>query len=531
MSTLTHTRYPRLSPDTRFWLLCGGMVVSYALVFGIAACYKHHSFWMGFDLGVHEQVLWNTMHGRLAAISPKGATQSYLGVDIIIVELLLTPLYALVPRTETMLIIQTTVAASGAIPLAILARGRVRGSERERMGWGVFAVFLYMAALPIQYAILYEFQIRTMGTVFFLWAFLFFERERFWFFLLFGILAIWTRSDGSLPLATMGMYALVRRRPWWWVVGPMVVGGGWLLLCLKVLIPAFRDDHGFLYGFVYAWLGDSPAAIIQTVILRPGYVLEQVVTPGKMRYLVELFGPLLFLPLLRADVSLLAVPTLLLNLLSREPMHWSIRYHYQSFAIPFLLIATIYALIPPPELSARDCHVDPGLPCPWRPWLRPHWWISAGFRRWYRWAPAIAGVLVVVALASQVVVIRSPLIHLVTRPRDQARIALAKALIALVPKDVPLTATSAFGAHLARRRELYFFPGNIIYPPEFVERGTYLLVDRREVPEEAMAQLQRIQQSPSWQVLIDRDQFLLLKRTVEQALDANGKRVTHASNE
>jgi hypothetical protein len=117
-----------------------------------------------------------------------------------------------------------------------------------------------------------------------------------------------------------------------------------------------------------------------------------------------------------------------------------------------------------------------------------------------------------VALLSQVVLIRSPLIHLATRPRDNERIALARQVMALVPPDAPLTATSAFGAHLARRHELYFFPGNIIYPPELAERGEYLLADLREVPPEAMGRLHAMQESESWRVQFEQGGFLLLVR-------------------
>jgi uncharacterized membrane protein len=507
--------------DAHFWPLLAAGTVLYALIFGVAALYKYHSFWMGFDLGVHEQLLWNTIHGHLAEISPKGATRSYLGVDIIITELLLAPLYWLVPHTETLLLTQVAVAASGTIPLALLARDRA-GEGAARATWGLFAAFLYAASLPIQYAILYEFQIRTIGTVLFLWAFLFFERKQFWPFLVAGVLAIWTRSDGSFALAAMGLYALIHRRAWPWVVVPGVVGIGWLMLCLKLLIPAFRDDNGFLYGFVYAWLGEGPFEMVRTMLLRPAYVLEQVVTAGKLRYLLELFAPLLFLPLLRPDILMLAMPSLLLNLLSPEHIHWSVRYHYQAFIIPFLLIAVVYALIParPAEKQTEEQSLTPLLSLPRERGNR----VSGGGEgnntrflglwlcRFSTWRPALATLLVGVALLSQVVLIRSPLIHLATRPRDNERIALARQVMALVPPDAPLTATSAFGAHLARRHELYFFPGNIIYPPELAERGEYLLADLREVPPEAMGQLHAMQESESWRVQFEQGGFLLLVR-------------------
>ncbi len=470
------------------WLLLIGMVALYALIFSAAALYKLNSFWMGFDLGVHEQVLWNTAHGRIAEVSPFGTTDSYLGIDIIIVELLLTPLYALFPHTETLLIVQVVLAASGAVPLFLLARDR-----SGMAAFGLLGALLYLGALPVQYAILYEFQIRTVGTVFFLWAMLFFERRRFWLFLAAGVLALWTRSDAGFALAAIGGYALIHRREWHWVVVPGVVGMGWLLLCLKLLIPMFRHDDSFQYTFIYGWLGDTPLAMLRTLLLRPAYVISEIATPEKLVYLLELFAPLLFLPLLRPDMLAIALPSLLLNLLSADRIHWSIRYHYQAFIVPFLLIATLYVLID----MVR--------------WCQHRQEQAAGGGRWL--AAALPLLLLGVLLGSQLVVLRSPLVSLATRPRDHQRIATAHALMERVPPDAPLTVTSAFGAHMARRRELYYYPGGgLIYASEFVERGRYLLADLNEVPPGYEAHFAALRQSEQWQTIAEEQGFVLLKR-------------------
>jgi hypothetical protein len=127
----------------------------------------------------------------------------------------------------------------------------------------------------------------------------------------------------------------------------------------------------------------------------------------------------------------------------------------------------------------------------------------------------LIGLLLLVTLAAQVVV-RSPLIHLVTRSRDVERIAYAHTLIAAVPTDAPLTVTSSLGAHMARRRQLYFFPGNIIYPPSFVERGEYLLADLHEVGDD-LARLRQLQQSDRWHTLVEAQDFVLLKKVVPDA--------------
>jgi uncharacterized membrane protein len=466
------------------WPVLGLMVALYACIFSAAAIYKLHSFWMGFDLGVHEQVLWNTMHGRLAEVSPFGGTRSYLGIDIIIIELLLTPFYALYPRTETMLVLQVALASTGAVPLFLLARQRAGLAL-----YGLLAALLYFASLSVQYAILYEFQIRTVGTVLFLWAFLFFERRRFWLFLLFGVLAIWTRSEGGFVLAAMGLYALIHRRGWPWVVAPALVGLGWVALCVRVLIPAFRSGNDFLYSLIYAWLGNTPGEMLQTLLLRPGYVAEHIFTPEKLGYLLDLFGPLLFLPLLRPDILLMIAPSLLINLVSLDRIHWSIRYHYQAFIVPFLLVATIYAITGKREQDkAKPAYLPP-------------------FSR--RVSAVLALLLVLAAFGSQLV-LRSPLISLATRERNIERIATANEMIALVPDDASLNVTSTLAPHVARRRELYFFPGDdVIYPAALAERGRYLLAD---LEESDVPRLRRLQRSNEWRTLAERGDFVLLER-------------------
>jgi hypothetical protein len=136
--------------------------------------------------------------------------------------------------------------------------------------------------------------------------------------------------------------------------------------------------------------------------------------------------------------------------------------------------------------------------------------LHAPFSMLHSLSHLLAVLLVLAALVSQVT-LRSPLISLATRPRDTARIATAYELIERVPDDAPLSVTSTLAPHLARRREIYFFPGDdVIYPSARAERGNYLLADLHEVDDPA--RLRRMQQSDTWRTLADRDDFVLLER-------------------
>lgn len=456
------------------------MIAGWGTIFAVAAVFKFHSFLMGFDLGTHEQVLWNTVHGRIAASSPTFGTRSYFGVDIIVTELLLAPLYALWQRTETLLVLQALIVPLGAIPLYRLANKLL-----DARITGLGAAALYLLALPVQYATLYEFQIRVVGTVCFLWAFWYLEEEHFGRFLACACLALGTRSDAGFALAALGIYAALRQCSWRWVVTPLVLGLGWVALCTQILIPAARTDRTFLYTFVYQWLGDTPGAMLRTLLTRPGYVAEHVLTPEKLQYLWTLGSPLLFLFLLRPQITLIALPSLLLNLLSDQRIHWSIRYHYQAFVLPWLLIATIYAIA---DLRSRPAT-----------------------RRWW---PAVFAAVVLVTLVSNVVW-RSPLIPLFTAHRQEERIARAATLVAQVPPDVPVTATSKFGAHLGRRQELYYFRGNVIYSEELALRGRYWLLDRdpSQLDASDLEVLESLRRQPGWITRYEDADFVVLERT------------------
>ncbi len=456
--------------------LLTAMIGLWGAIFALAAVYKLQAMWMGFDLGTHEQVLWNTIHGRIAASSPSRGTTSYFGVDIIPTELLFAPLYALWQRPATLLGLQALIVPLGAIPLYWLAAERL-GSRTA----GLAAASVYLLALPVQYATLYEFQIRVVGTVAFLWAFWALEKGHGWRFALLAALALGTRSEAGFALAGLGLYAAVQRRGWRWSALPIGAGFGWVLLCNAVLIPAARSDAGTLYSFLYGWMGPTPGAMVKTLLTRPIFVLEHIAPPGKLEYLLQLGGPLLFLFMLRPSISLIALPSLMLNLLSPDRIHWSIRYHYQAFVLPWLLLAALYAIA---DLRQRP-----------------------STRRW--WPTALTGLVAATVVAN--LVWRSPLQTLASRPRPSARIAALQQLVARLPADVPVTVSSQFGPFVARREQIFYFPGNIVYPKEYVERGHWLLVDRAEVPSDCLARLEVLVASASWSVEYDQDGVILLR--------------------
>jgi len=98
----------------------------YTLVFSYVTILKYYAFeTYGWDLGIYMQILWNTVHGKpfyytyeLSAV-PSG---NFLALHFSPLILLIAFFYALFPKAETLLVLQSTALGFGAIPLYMLAK-------------------------------------------------------------------------------------------------------------------------------------------------------------------------------------------------------------------------------------------------------------------------------------------------------------------------------------------------------------------------------------------------------------------------
>lgn len=490
-------------------------VIAYLVLFTFAAWYKYNNYRMGFDLAVHEQVLWNTSHGRVAATSAFASTSSYFGIDFIPTELLLAPLYAIRPSVQTMLFLQTLAVALGAIPVFQIVRNRFQqqlfGEQaNSAASWAglVFAIG-YLLYLPVEYANLYEFQIRTFATTFLLFAWQAMERRQLRAFLIWSLLALGCRSEVGIVLAGMGLYVLLegrspvvaalqpdeqRRQSLLFGALPIVLGLAWFVLSLNVIVPAFRNGEPSLYlSVIYgqidgqAWLGNRPAEIFTTLFTRPFFVLQEVFGhptrgPMRLRYLLEMFLPFGFLLLLQPRILLITIPIFGLNLLSNTPnIHASTHYHYQTLIVPFMVIGSAYALC---DLLKRWANRNPERPLTQR-----------------ALPLALTGMFLLALLSNMLIFAPAPfnsrnpgvalLGSALKNPGTHERVAAIQKLLEKVPADAALATTNKIGPFAAQRERIFFFPGNVIYPADKITQAEFLLIDQVELLEDAKTRDER----------------------------------------
>ena len=345
-SAVTHDEQPAAATRVRSVLdaldryapwLVGILAAGYCLLFTLMSIFWRDNLRWGFDILVYAQPIWNTAHGHIWEVSIYSWTNTELGHDFVLVELLIAPFYRLFGGNIVLIVLQSVAIALGGIGAYVLAR-----DVMPKVRPIVCALFpaLYLSLLFINRTNLDEFKSRNiiMWTFFFLW--LGYRTNRTWLVWTMIGLALLTRSDVGLVVAMFGVVALTQRKRWTLSWLPIAVGMIWFVMVIYVIVPA-HSTAGFIYEDNYAWLGGGLTGIIKSVLTRPWYVAQGVFTGVKLRYTFDLLFPFAFLPLLRPRILLIPLPIYALNMLSGYENQFSIVHHYNALIVPWLMIAAI----------------------------------------------------------------------------------------------------------------------------------------------------------------------------------------------
>jgi uncharacterized membrane protein len=355
-------------PLIAVWLL----ILAFILTFATLSLRRHAALATnGMDLGNVNQALWNTAHGDFLAFTNMAPIRNRLALHVEPILILFLPFYWIgLGGPKLLLVVQAVVVGLGALPLYWLARDALAGSREYGVGsreYGVWSRKQEMRSLypqspysilptifPLAYlllpaleaAVMYDFHAVTLAPTFLLFAFYFMERKRPWLFALFAVLAMACKEDIGLTLAMLGLYIMLARRRWRWGGATALLGAAWFAIAVFLIQPQFSPTGGNIQAERYAWLGEAPLAMLDTLLHHPGmvwdHVWQQANLPG---YLGGLLLPTAFLSALSPLAWLPALPSLSINLLSDNPFTWRLEdFHYAAPIVPFVLIATLYGI-------------------------------------------------------------------------------------------------------------------------------------------------------------------------------------------
>jgi len=310
---------------------------------------SYHSF--GFDLGLYNQILWNTTQGRLLESSMTQAMpvpHSALSDHFSLIFFVLAPIYFAWPHPETLLVIQTLVLALGAWPVYLLAK--VKAPAAYPLLW----VLVYFLLVPLAYINLYDFHEIALSVLPLGFALYFLERGRRGAFLLGLLFAFLIKEEMALIGAGFGVYVLLGKRDW--KLGLGVLAGSLLafLAVIQVAIPFFAGGRSYPYiATRYAEVGGSPSGVLKTLLTDPIRIVRALAQPKKVYFVISVFGSTLGLSALAGWASLLVVPTLSYLLLSNYPPEFSFTNQYPAPLIALVVGTAILALARLPAAAQR----------------------------------------------------------------------------------------------------------------------------------------------------------------------------------
>ena len=320
-----------------------GLGAVYAATYIALSLLRHESYHsFGFDLGLFNQVFWNTSQGRPFESTMSQALpipHSLLGDHFSPIFAFLMPFYVAYPHPETLLVIQTLVLALGAWPVYLLARFKLPA------GYAACWVLAYFLFVPLAYINLDDFHEVALAVAPLGFAIYFLERGRRGWFLFSLLVAFLVKEEMALIGAGFGAYILLGKRDWKMGLGVLVGSLLAFALLIQVAIPFFASGRSYPYiGIRYADVGGSPPGIVKTLVTNPLRIVRVLVQPKKIYFLVAIFGPVLGLSALAGWAALLLLPTLGYLLLSNYEPQYAFTSQYSAPLIPLVFGTAILAL-------------------------------------------------------------------------------------------------------------------------------------------------------------------------------------------
>lgn len=332
--------------------LAGAVTAAYLLLYVTLSVLRHRSYHsFGFDLGVFDQVFWNTTQGRPFESTMslgEAVPHSFFADHFSPAFWLIVPFYFAYPHPETLLVIQTVALALGAWPVYLLAKLKLPE------GYPLLWVIVYFLFIPLAYINLYDFHEIVLAVAPLGFALYFLEKGRRAWFLVFLLLTFFVKEEMGLIGAGFGAYALLGKRDWRLGLTTLLGSLAAFLITIQLVIPYFAGGHEYTYVRLrYAEVGGSPLGILRTLVTDPLRIAHALLQAKKAYFVIAILGPVLGLSALAGWASLLVLPTFGYLLLSNYEPQFSFTSQDCAPLIPLVVGTAIIATARFPRAAQR----------------------------------------------------------------------------------------------------------------------------------------------------------------------------------
>ena len=332
-----------------FWLRHGPLTVVlsgaafYAVFMSFFALRRHFQLETHiFDLAINNNLLYGGLDGVFMK-SPVVFAEDpgrYLAAHAKYGCYLFLPLYALYPRAETLIVLQSTLLGFGALPLFGFARKHISP-------WLAAALSLaYLCYHPMHSANFFEVKWVPVASFFVLSVIWAADARRWALCVIAFVWALLLREDLPIPLAVIGGFLLLTGHRPRAGLSMMLVAVAWFIF-IRFIVMQQAGSWWFPKMYKGLWApGDTGfRSVIKTLLTNPPFVLDAVLVKRKVFYLLHLMVPIVFLPTRRWYLWAALIPGFFLTLLATDykpPTMFS--FQYVMYWTPFVFTGSVLAL-------------------------------------------------------------------------------------------------------------------------------------------------------------------------------------------
>jgi len=334
-------------------------ILAYILFFSLFTVNKHGNFYsFAWDLGIFNQAFWTTTKAtsifRNTCELYLVKSGSFFGVHFSPILYSLIPVYTISKNPETLLIVQTIILGIAAHPLYLLTKETI--NEKT----GLVSSLIYLSNPMIHGINTYDFHVQCFIPLLIFSQFYYASKRKWKRYLSVSLFAFMIEEHLFYVLiALCGLIFIwpdrldvfhrekenVRRK---YLLPILVFGIYWIILSDQFIQYYNPDISPFLRaGRHFRILGvDDPLKIPNYIIKNPLSTLEAIKhsIPQKGWYLLQFFGPFLFLSILSPIFTTPALIWLTLSLLSNYEPYYSVGFQYPAYGLPIIFVSSVQGL-------------------------------------------------------------------------------------------------------------------------------------------------------------------------------------------
>jgi len=445
-----------------------GAAIAFFLLTLLLTLHRHFTFYSSYDQGIFNQVFWNSIHGRFfqSSLSSQLSTNVVhhgevpavyyhrLGQHFTPALLLWMPLYALFPSPATLTVLQVILVTAAGLVLYVLAR------QYLEPPLAAMITFSFYCANAILGPTLANFHDICQIPLFMFGLLLAMEKRWWWLFWVLAVAILAVREDGGVSLFGVGVYLVLSQRYPRIGLAVCTLSFGYMIVLTNLIMPLFSKDisQRFMlerFGQYANGAEASTLEIIWGMVSNPWRLVVELFTPffATIQYLLNQWLPLAFVPAVSPAAWTIAGFPLLKLFLGQGQSVLSITIRYAMTVVPGLFYGAIL------WWSGQRFGKD-SIPKSQHPKPKT---LSPSFRRFWVFCLCLSLLFSFTSSNSNRTFYFllpdsfQPWVH-ISLTRQWAHVGQMNSLLAKIPRNASVAATTYIVPHLSSRREIIRLP-------------------------------------------------------------------------